>query len=68
MLRPESSVGIMSDYGLDRPGYNPVGDYILRPFRLTLGLTPLPMEGLSFFPGVKKRPGRAVDHSPSPRP
>ena len=26
MLRPESSVGIISDYGLDGPGPNPVGD------------------------------------------
>ena len=66
MLRSESSVGIMSDYRLDGPGSNPGGDEILRPFRLALLLTQPPMKCLPFFPGIKKRPECAADHSPSP--
>jgi len=58
MLRPESSDGIMTDYGLDGPVFNPVGDEILRPFRPALGLTQPPMICLPVFPGIKS--GRVV--------
>jgi len=34
-----SSVGVASDYGLDRPGSNPGGDEIFRPSRPALGPT-----------------------------
>ena len=34
---PGSSVGIVSDYGLDCPGSNPGGDEIIRPSRPALG-------------------------------
>ena len=36
---PVSSVGIATDYGLDGPGSNPVGDEIFRPSRPALGPT-----------------------------
>ena len=36
---PGSSVGIATDYGLDHPGWNPVGDEIFRPSRPALGPT-----------------------------
>jgi len=37
MCGPGSSVGIVTDYGLDGPGSNPGGDEIFRPSRSTLG-------------------------------
>ena len=36
---PGSSVGIVTDYGLDDPGSNPGGDEIFRPSRPALGPT-----------------------------
>jgi len=36
---PGSSVGIVTDYGLDGPGSNPGGDEIFRPSRPALGST-----------------------------
>jgi hypothetical protein len=36
---PGSSVGIATDYGLDGPGSNPVGNEIFRPSRPVLGPT-----------------------------
>jgi len=36
VCRPGSSVGIVSDYGLDGPGSNPGGDEIFRPSRPAL--------------------------------
>ena len=55
---PGSSVGIVTDYGLDGPGSNPGGDEIFRPSR------PAVYNGYRVFPGGKVRPGRAADHSP----
>ena len=51
---PGSSVGIVTDYGLDDPGSNPGGDGIFRPFRQALRPTQPPVKwvpGLSH--GVK---------------
>ena len=39
MSGPASSVGIATDYGLDGPGSNPVGDEIFRLCRPALGPT-----------------------------
>ena len=61
---PGSSVGIVTDYGLDGPGSNPRGGEIFRPSRPALGPTSLLHNGYWFFPGGKMRPGRAADHSP----
>jgi len=41
---PGSSVGIATDYGLDGPGSNPVGDEIFRPFRPALRPTLPPVQ------------------------
>ena len=41
---PGSSVGIATDYGLDGPGSNPVGDEIFRPSRPALGPTQPPVQ------------------------
>ena len=41
---PGSSVGIVTDYGLDGPGSNPSGDEIFRLSRLALGPTHPPVE------------------------
>ena len=41
---PGSSVGIVTDYGLDSPGSNSGGDKIFRPSRLTLGPTQPPVK------------------------
>ena len=38
---PGSSVGTVTDYGLDGPGSNPGGDEIFRPSRTALGPTSL---------------------------
>ena len=40
---PGSSVGIATDYGLDRPGSNPGGDEIFRPSRPAMGPTQPPV-------------------------
>ena len=53
-----SSVGIVTDYGLEGPVSNPDRDEIFRLYRLALG------PGYRVFPGGKMRPGRAADHSP----
>ena len=39
-----SSVGIVTDYGLDVPGSNPSGDEIFRPSIPTLGPTQPPVK------------------------
>ena len=43
---PGSSVGIVTDYGLDGPGSNPGGDKIFRPSRPALGPTQPPAQWL----------------------
>ena len=44
---PGSSVGIVTDYGLDGPGSNPDGDEIFRPSRPVLGTTQPPVKWVS---------------------
>ena len=46
-----SSVGIATDYGLDGPGSNPVGDEIFRQSRPALGLTQPPVK---WVPGLSR--------------
>ena len=41
---PGSSVGIVTDYGVDGPGSNPGGDEIFCPSRHVLGLTQPPVK------------------------
>jgi len=49
---PGSSVGTVTDYGLDGPGSNPGWDEIFRPSRPVLGPTQPPVEWLpGFFRG-----------------
>jgi len=62
--RPGSSVGIVTDYGLDCPGLNPGGDEIFRPPRPVLGPTQPPVQWVLSLSRGKVRPGRAADHSP----
>ena len=64
---PGSSVGIVTDYGLDGPGSYPGGDEIFRPSRRPRGPPSLLYNGYRVFPGGKVRPGRAADHSPPSR-
>jgi len=54
-----SSVGIVTDYGMDGPGSNPGEDEIFRPSRPSLLYNVYWV-----FRGGKVRPGRAADHSP----
>ena len=66
MSGPGSSVGIVTDYGVDGPRSNPGGDEIFRPCRPALGPHPASCKmGTGSFPGGKVRPGRDADHSPS---
>jgi hypothetical protein len=62
-----SSVGIATDYGLDRPGIESRWGEIFRtrPDR-PWGSPNLLYNGYRVFPGVK-RPGRGADHPPPPR-
>ena len=62
---PVSSVGIVTDFGLDGPGSNTGGDEIFRPSRPALWPTQPPVKWLpGLSPGGKVRPSHAADHSP----
>jgi hypothetical protein len=73
-MEPGSSGSIVSDYGLDDRAIgvrSPAGakDFFLYPLvsRPALGPTQPPVQWVPrvFSPGVKARPGRDADHSPS---
>ena len=51
IYEPGSSVGIATDYGLDRPGSNPGGNEIFRPSRPFLGPTQPPVQ---WIPGLSR--------------
>ena len=61
---PGSSVGIATDYGLDRPRSNPGEDEIFRPSRPSLGPTQPPVKWVPAPSRGKVRPGPAADHPP----
>ena len=49
--KPGSSVGIVTDYGLNGPGSNPGGDEICRPSRPVLGSSQPPVQ---WVPGLSQ--------------
>ena len=59
-----SSVGIVTDYGLDGPGSNPGEDEIFRQSRPALAPTQPPVKWVPGLSRGKVRPRRAVDRSP----
>jgi len=62
---PGSSVGIVTDYGLDGPGSNPGRDEIFRTRSdRPWGPHSLLWNGYRVFPVGKVRPERAADHLP----
>ena len=61
---PGSSVGILTDYGLDCPGIESRWDEIFRRPDQPWGPPSLLYNGYRVFPKGKERPGHAADHSP----
>ena len=59
-----NSVGIATDYGLDGPGSNPVGDEIFRPFTPALGPTQPPVKWIPGLSRGRVRPRHAGDAHP----
>jgi len=59
-----TSVGIVTDYGLDCPGSNPGADEVFRPFRPALGPSQPPVQWVPSLHRGKVRPERVADHSP----
>ena len=59
-----SLVGIATDYGLDGPGLNPVGDEIFPPSRPALVPTQPPVQWVPGLSRGYRRPGRAANNSP----
>jgi hypothetical protein len=62
--RPGSSLGIVTDYGLDGLGIESRWGEIFRPSRPAWFPTSLLYNGYGIFSRGKVRPGRAADHSP----
>jgi len=61
---PGSSVGIVTDYGLDGPGIQSRWGRDFPPVQTGPGAHPASCKmGTGSFPGGKVRPGRAADHS-----
>ena len=66
----DSSVGIVTRYGLDGPGIQSRwgGRHFPHPSRPALRPTKLLYNGYRVFPGGKERPGRGADHlQPAPK-
>ena len=61
---PGSSVGIVTEQGLNGPGSNPSGDEIFRPSRLTLEPTQPPVQWVQDLSRGQRRPGRGADPQP----
>jgi hypothetical protein len=65
VLQLDSSVGIVTDYGLDGPGIDAGGGEIFRTCPdQPWGPPSLLYNGYRVFPGSRKRPGRDADPSP----